>query len=523
LVLTLVLVSGLVLWHLERVLDDELRAQARLLARALAATVADGEVPNHLHLAAEGFRSVEVRDGDGHVAWRFGPAPEEAESLAESYITVRENVPLTSLSDGESRAFEVTVLVSRSRVRYTLASAGIRLTLGLLVALVVALIAGLGLVALTVRPLNALSDQARTFDPSRPALATFSPGGSREVAELARALRNMGARLAEQMRSLNSLASGIAHDFNNLLAGILVHVEWMERDPEASPEAASAIRDLAHQGEELVREILLYARRETTPPGRLNLAALIRDQEPVLGHLMGDGVILELQVPDRPAPVNGSPVALRRMLLNLVLNARDALVDGSGRVGVRLEVVDDAVRLEVEDTGTGIAPEDRERLFEPFFSARSDRGGVGLGLAVVATVVSDHDGRIEVDSEPGSGTRITVTLPLVEDAAEPDARVAPRRSRRVLVVEADGRRATALIEALASEGLDVRHVLHGHDGGGFQGSWKPDVVVVDALEPIPEMAVFGAGAVVLAEHREVDVDIVSRRVLDLIEEGAGPS
>jgi signal transduction histidine kinase len=416
--------------------------------------------------------------------------------------------------DGEFHAYEVTVLVSRSRVRYTLASAGVRLTLGLLVALMVALVAGLGLVALTVRPLNTLADQARTFGTSRRAAVHFSPGGSREVADLARALRSMGARLAEQMRGLSSLASGIAHDFNNLLAAIQVHVELVERDPEAAPEAASAIRDLARQGEELVQEILLYAQRETTPPGRLDLAALLRDQEPVLGHLMGDGVELVLEVPDRPVPVSGSPVALRRMLLNLVLNARDALVDGSGRVGVRLVSAGDEAKLEVEDNGVGISKADQERLFEPFFSARSDREGVGLGLAVVATVVSDHDGRVEVDSEPGRGTRILVVLPLVETGGEIERPLEDRHSLRVLVVEGDGRRATALIEALAAASCSVRHVLGETGNLGMGEGWRPDVVV-RAEDGTQQMGEIGGSAAVVETTPAEPVKDVVQRVLDI--------
>lgn len=283
-------------------------------------------------------------------------------------------------------------------------------------------------------------------------------------------------REAEKMEAVGALASGVAHDFNNLLAAIQLHARLLDRGPEDADAAAGAIRRLADEGSDVVRELLLYARREGTPPRPLDLVDLVRSQESLLRHLLPPEVELHLVEVEGVVPVSGSPVALRRMVLNLVLNARDALVDRGGRVTVRVDAEDGRARLEVSDDGPGIAAEHRDRIFEPFFSLRRQGRGAGLGLAVVHRVVTDHGGQLTVDSDEGRGTRVTVRLPMCR-AEELDEEGGAEVGGRVLVI-GHGREAVATMQALAEAGFEPRHAPRADALESVTDGWRPEVAVV---------------------------------------------
>ena len=304
----------------------------------------------------------------------------------------------------------------------------------------------------------------------------------RDVTEAADAEERL--RDVEKMQAVGTLASGVAHDFNNLLAGILLHARLLQRQPEAVGEAAAAIRDLAEQGTEVVRELLLFARRESEPPGTLDLVELVRRQENVLRHLLTDGVELLFELEGEPVPVVGDAVALRRLVLNLVLNARDAVAGRGGRITVRVEHTAGRAVLEVADDGPGIPAEVREHLFEPFFTLRRQGRGSGLGLAVVYGIVSAHGGEVDVRSELGEGARFIVRLPLGEaEKVEPVEvfGVLSGAEARILLVEPDGRRAARTVEVLAGAGLEVRHAPSREVAAGLLERWSPTVVVAQGL------------------------------------------
>jgi len=301
----------------------------------------------------------------------------------------------------------------------------------------------------------------------------------RDVTETADAEERL--RDAEKMQAVGTLASGVAHDFNNLLAAILLHARLLQRQPESSADSISAIRDLAEQGTEVVRELLLFARRESAPPSTLDLVELVRLQEGVLRHLVSPEVELDFSFDEDPVPVVGDAVGLRRLLVNLVLNASDAVDAQGGRIRVRVELTAGRAVLEVADDGPGIDPDIREHLFEPFFTQRRQGRGSGLGLAVVYGIASGHGGDVNVKSAPGEGARFIVRLPLGDAAMiEPiEGRdPVPTVDARVLVVEADGRAAARLIEALAEAGLEVRHAPSADVAADLALDWKPKVVVV---------------------------------------------
>jgi PAS domain S-box-containing protein len=295
-------------------------------------------------------------------------------------------------------------------------------------------------------------------------------------------------RDAEKMQAVGTLASGVAHDFNNLLAAILLHVRLMERQPEAAAEAVPAIGDLAEQGTEVVRELLYFARRESAAPRTIDLVELVRQQEAILRHVLPDGLELAVELEEEAVPVVADPVGLRRLLLNLVINARDAVEESGGLITVRVEHTAGRAVLEVADDGEGIPPEAREHLFEPFFTLRRQGRGSGLGLAVVYSIVSAHDGEVDVRSAPGEGARFIVRLPLAEATGlEPlERRTAGAGvTIRVLLVERDGRAAAPKIEAMVAAGLEVRHAPSFSNIADLTQGWLPTVMLVaeDAVSP----------------------------------------
>ena len=288
-------------------------------------------------------------------------------------------------------------------------------------------------------------------------------------------------RDAEKMQAVGTLASGVAHDFNNLLAAILLHVRLVERQPEAVTEAVSAIGDLAEQGAEVVRELLFFARRESSPPHTIDLVELVRQQESVLRHLLPQGMVLAVELEDEAVPVVADPVGLRRLLLNLVINARDAVEESGEKITVRVEHTAGRAVLEIADDGPGIPTSAREHLFEPFFTLRRQGRGSGLGLAVVYSIVSAHNGEVDVISAPGEGARFVVRLPLGDAAGlEPlEGRLTSAgTSVRVLLVERDGRAAARKVEALAGAGLEIRHAPSFSDVTDLTRGWSPTVMLV---------------------------------------------
>jgi len=288
-------------------------------------------------------------------------------------------------------------------------------------------------------------------------------------------------REAEKMQAVATLASGVAHDFNNLIAAVLLHVRLLEAEPERATEVAAAIRELAEQGEEVVGELLLFARSDDSlPPRTFDLCELVRSQRAVLSHLLPPGVELELGLDDAPVPVVGNPVALRRLILNLVVNARDAVADAGGVITITVGRSGGRAELEVADTGPGIADEHRDRLFEPFFTLRRRGRGSGLGLAVVYAIASAHGGDVELVSGSGEGARFQVHLPPgdVGDLERLDDTVDATVGGRILLIEPDGRTAAGLLEVLADAGYQVRHASDSGLGRELVASWSPRAVVV---------------------------------------------
>jgi signal transduction histidine kinase/ActR/RegA family two-component response regulator len=261
-------------------------------------------------------------------------------------------------------------------------------------------------------------------------------------------------RQSQKLEAVGRLAGGVAHDFNNLLAGILGYAELLLQ--QAAPgslveEGARTSEEAARRGAELTRQLLAFARMGKQLEVPVDVHQIVGEVARLLERTLDKriGVVLDLAA-CRPF-VRGDPTQLQQVILNLAVNARDAMPEGGTLTIATAEVADGeaevrevtggpvgpVLRLTVADTGVGIPAPVRERIFEPFFTTKPEGRGTGLGLATVYGAVRNHGGGVRVESEEGKGARFIVDLPLGRDAPAPvpPEEAAPRGSGRVLVVD----------------------------------------------------------------------------------------
>ncbi len=308
---------------------------------------------------------------------------------------------------------------------------------------------------------------------------------------------------AQRLESLGQLAGGVAHDFNNLLAVILNYTAFAAEELSAATESdwaersASARGDLGQisragqQAAGLTRQLLAFARREVVQPQVLDLDTVIIGVEEMLRRTLGEHVELVASLAGDLQPVLADPGQLEQVLVNLAVNARDAMPGGgtltidTSNITVDAEAIAGGskappgqnVRLRVSDTGTGMSTDVIEHAFEPFFTTKVDGGGTGLGLATVYGILTQAEGQIHIYSDPGWGTTFSITLPVTSQAttskpAEPGCQRTPS-GETVLVVEDEAalREVTrrilvrngyqVIIAANGPEALDVARVHQG--------------------------------------------------------------
>ena len=306
---------------------------------------------------------------------------------------------------------------------------------------------------------------------------------TREVALQARQLQ------ASKLEAVGQLAGGVAHDFNNLLTIVLGCASLLERaTPEEQPPLLRDLTAAAQQAADLTARLLTFSRQRAIEARALDLGPIVRDLAPLLGRLLGPDRRLALALCDAPCVVNGEAGLVEQILLNLVVNARDAMGPG-GTVTVRLVVEGATVVLSVADDGHGIPAEVLPHIFEPFFTTKGVGGGHGLGLATVYGAVSQLSGSIDVESEVGAGATFVVRLP-ARPRTDPSAQALPPRRvslRRGRVLLADPDAATARFVEHALGGLGHEVIAHA-DG---EEAWTAfaaaperfDLVVADVALP----------------------------------------
>ena len=252
-------------------------------------------------------------------------------------------------------------------------------------------------------------------------------GFIRDITE--RRLLEQQLRQSQKLEAIGRLASGVAHDFNNILMSIMGSADLLLMgvgDDETSRAEASEIKHSVLRGAGLTRQLLAFSRRQPSSPRLIALGDVIGGMDTMLRRLIGPEIEFELVRPTTPVMVLADPAQLEQVVLNLVINARDAMPDG-GHLTVRLDELEldqpgalahvegkagSYARISVTDTGTGIDEAARARLFEPFFTTKEQGKGTGLGLSIVYGIVKQSGGYITVDSEPGRGAAFLIHLPL---------------------------------------------------------------------------------------------------------------
>jgi PAS domain S-box-containing protein len=234
-------------------------------------------------------------------------------------------------------------------------------------------------------------------------------------------------RQAQKMEAIGQLAGGVAHDFNNILTVIQGHASLLASSklPEMEEKSAQQIVQAAGRAAGLTRQLLTFSRRQLIQPKRLDMNKIVGNLTNMLGRLLGEDVALQLNYCQQTPIVEADAGMMEQILLNLAVNARDAMPKG-GQLAIRITVSDldgsatsrqpDArvgsyVCISVTDTGMGIAPENLPRIFEPFFTTKEVGKGTGLGLATVYGIVKQHQGWIELDSHVGKGTTFRIFIP----------------------------------------------------------------------------------------------------------------
>ena len=314
-------------------------------------------------------------------------------------------------------------------------------------------------------------------------------------------------RQTQKMEAVGRLAGGIAHDFNNLLTAILGSVDFLRRalGPE-HPEHAETeeIQKAAVRAADLTRQLLAFSRQQVLAPKVLELDALVTNLEKMLRRLIGEDVELRFAPKAARAAVRADPGQLEQVIVNLVVNARDAMPRG-GKLTIETATVDlDAtyawehgtvepgryVMLAVTDTGVGIDRAARARLFEPFFTTKEFGKGTGLGLATVYGIVKQSGGYIWVYSEPGQGATFKVYLPRVEPGGEPlAARPSPARAlggtETILLAEDEAAVRNLARRVLEKHGYKLLLAATGRDGVQLatQHAGPIDLLVTDVVMP----------------------------------------
>jgi two-component system NtrC family sensor kinase len=222
---------------------------------------------------------------------------------------------------------------------------------------------------------------------------------------------------SEKLAAVGQLAAGVAHEINNPLAAIIANAQMLLRDlPAGEADALESVRLIEQAGvraSQVVRNLLNFARKEQFEFALTDVNATIQDAMAFLQHeFIARPIQLVYELAEGLPWVRGSRDHLQGVWINIVMNAIDALDHRPGQIRIATQAGGGELKVTIADTGKGIAPDRVSRIFEPFFTTKSAGHGTGLGLSVCHRIIKQHGGRIQVESQPGSGTRFTIVLPL---------------------------------------------------------------------------------------------------------------
>ncbi len=314
---------------------------------------------------------------------------------------------------------------------------------------------------------------------------------------------------AQKMEAVGQLSGGIAHDFNNILTVILANIEVLEEEEHLDPQLADRIGRIGRavqRATELTRQLLAFSRKQPLRPQRTDVNDLVVDIVKLLGRTLGQQIEIVSDLAAGLWPVDIDRAQLEAALVNLCINARDAMPGGgrlrletgnvtlcADRVALDPEAVSgDYVMLTVTDTGSGMPPDVLARVFEPFFTTKKLTKGTGLGLSMVYGFVRQSKGHIKIDSVVGHGTTVKVYLPrkdgsVTQETQAPKDMSLPRGTERVLVVEDDAQVRAGVVQQLQSLGYAITEAGDGSAGvSAFETAAEPfDLLLTDVVMPGP--------------------------------------
>ncbi|HTB91464.1 MAG TPA: response regulator [Candidatus Sulfotelmatobacter sp.] len=336
-----------------------------------------------------------------------------------------------------------------------------------------------------------------------------APDGLEGIVEDVTEMRALERQLqqAQKFETIGQLAGGIAHDFNNVLGAVLGWAEIGYDQSREHPQIAeyfAHIRQQADRAAALTRELLTFARRQPLQPRPVQLNQIVENLMSFLDKVIGKDIEIKV-VAGSLQPVKAEPAQMEQVLMNICLNARDAMPDGGVlKIETEMIVLDDSfchfypgvvsgtyVVLSISDTGAGMSPEVRDRIFEPFFTTKERGKGSGMGLATVYGIVRQHGGFVHVYSEPGQGTLFHVYLPVMENAL-PD--LAPGAGAHKTVKNLQGTETILLAEdhdsirelsrqSLTRLGYQVLAAADGRQALRLAELERPDLAVLDVVMP----------------------------------------
>ena len=330
---------------------------------------------------------------------------------------------------------------------------------------------------------------------------------SRDVTE-SRALEEQ-LRQSQKMEAIGQLSGGIAHDFNNLLTAIIGHLGLLRDNPQLTreiDESLSEISGAANRAAKLTSQLLAFSRRQVLSTSALDVNEVVTHLTKMLRRILGEHVIMQLDFAPEPLTFQGDAGLMEQVLVNLAVNARDAMPEG-GTLKITTRSVTQLppstndqpgpqqavayVRLSVGDTGTGILPEIRAKIFEPFFTTKEVGKGTGLGLATVFGIVQQHHGWIEVESEPGHGAVFHIFLPRLAVvptvAPAPQPVFTPRGSNElVLLVEDEPAVQEMGTQALRRQGYRVVTASNGRTALEVWARYKSEIALLLTDMIMPE-------------------------------------
>ncbi|HEX4929853.1 MAG TPA: response regulator, partial [Gaiellaceae bacterium] len=515
------------------------------------------------------------------VAAKPSQGMEEAAAL-QAFVTALHG-SLAALGQAtETSKVELAAEVAASDRRRRLTS--LALTLIALLSVGIVIVLGRGLTRSIAVPVAALQNGAQRFGRGELEHRIVVPRND-ELGELAGALNGMAAELtagrhelersqqhlvqAQKLEAVGQLAGGIAHDFNNLLLVVGSYADFLHEsfdDDDPRRDDAAQIRQASDRAAALTRQLLTFSRRDVTQPVPLDVAAAIARLEEMLRRTLTATIDLRLELePDLRATVI-DPGQLEQIMLNLVLNARNAM-PGGGTLTIRANAVavgesrpvpgvapGSYVAVAVSDTGQGMSEEVRSRALEPFFTTRADTGGSGLGLATVYGIIAGAGGAITVASKPGEGTTIVLYLPTTDEsveasgAAEPTSRSERRHHTVVLLAEDEPTIRRLATRILSTQGYTVLAAATGADALEIaRATERIDVLLTDVIMPgmtggelaatlarerpgLPTVYMSGYSDQIVAQHGVLDANTLylqkpfrPQELLELLEQTLAPA